>query len=34
MYVSMSYHRVQQAEYIIRIRVAAPQVYVNRRAGA
>jgi len=28
-YVSMSYYRVQQAEHSIRIRVAAPQEYVN-----
>jgi len=29
MYVSMSYYRVQQTEYAIRILVAAPPEYVN-----
>jgi len=29
MYVCMSYYRVHQAEYVIRIRVAAPQEYVK-----
>ena len=29
MYVSMSYYRVQQAEYSMRILVAAPQEHVN-----
>jgi len=29
MYVSMPYYRVQQAEYSLRILVAAPQEYVN-----
>ena len=32
MYLSMSYYRVQQAENVIRIRVAASQEYMNSYA--